>query len=123
MKFCTAWLAIVLLAGCHVAATAEDYTWVLKAPSTVPHAPHSRLTFSVEASGADGRHVSGIPFVWMVDWVGVRGLNHNGISDRQEEILVKGTTGTAVLRILAIDRQNQMKEVARSTVEVVAPTP
>lgn len=123
MKFCTALLGIGLLAGCHVAATAEDYTWTVKAPSTVTHAPHSRLYFSVETSGADGRHASGVPYIWTVDWVGVHGLSHNGISDRQEEILVKGSNGTALLRILAIDRQNQIREVARASIEVLAPTP
>ena len=58
---------LVLLAGCHVPATAEDSTWKVKAPSAGAIAPHSRLHVAVEAVATDGHAVLEAPFIWYVD--------------------------------------------------------
>jgi len=112
-----------LLAGCLVCTPAENYTWTLKAPSAVVHAPHSRLHFTVQTSTPDGRNVEGVPFIWSVDWAGLRGVEHEGHSFRDQGILVKGEPGTAVLRIFASDRYARLMEVARANVQVRWPQP
>ena len=114
---------LAILAGCKVAATAEDYRWSVKAPSQVSLVPKSKLHFTVEARTSDGHLVAEVPYMYAVEWVGVHGLRHQGWSSREEYIVVKGDPGMAFLRILVLDRYHNITEVARSTVEVTAETP
>lgn len=116
-------LGALLLGGCHLCAMAEDYKWTLKAPPAVVLAPHSRLHFSVETTAADGRPIAEVPYVWTIDWVGLRGVEHGGRSFREESNLVKGEPGPAVLRVLACDRYDRLIEVAQATVQVSWPQP
>lgn len=116
-------LSAMLLAGCLVSGPAEGYRWTLRAPVEVVHLPHSRLRFKVETSTPDGRPVEGMPYIWYVDWVGVHGVEHQGRSFYEESILVKGGPGTAMLRILAHDRYDQLVEVARAAIQVSWPEP
>lgn len=111
-------LALTLVAGCYVAATTEEYRWSVKAPSKA--ALESKLHFTVEAHAPDGALAIDAPYVWRVDWVGVKGARHQGHSSEEERITVKGEPGTAVLRILAIDHAHHLVEVARATIEVTA---
>jgi hypothetical protein len=111
-------LALTLVAGCYVAATTEDYRWSVKAPSKV--SLESKLTFTVEARAPDGAAAIGVPYVWRVDWVGVKGTRHQGHSSDEERITVKGDPGTAVVRILVLDQAHHLVEVARATFEVTA---
>jgi hypothetical protein len=120
MRMMLSAVAVALLAGCHVAATAEDYRWTVKVPAKIALEPHSRLQFAVEATTSGGRSVRGVPYVWTVDWVGIRGLHHQGWSFEEESLRVKGDPGTAVLRILACDRWDRIVEVARASFEVTA---
>jgi len=115
--------SLVLLWGCKVAASSEDYRWKVKAPSQIPHGAHSKLHFSVETTGSDGQPVAEVPYMWIVDWVGVRGIRHQGWSSREEAIQVKGGPGTAALRILAVDWNHEVVEVARLSFEVGAEAP
>jgi hypothetical protein len=123
MKTCMSALLALLLAGCHVAATAESYRWTLKAPPKASAAPKSKLPFSVEATTLSGTAAEGVPYIWVVDWVGVHGVEHQGRSYREESIRVKGGPGTAWIRILAFDRYDGLIEVARAPVEVQAAEP
>lgn len=116
-------LPAVLFAGCLVSGPAEGFKWTVRAPSEVVHAPHSRLHFTVETSTSDGKAVQGVPYVWYVDWVGLRGVEHQGRSFLQESILVKGGPGTAVLRILAHDPYDRPVEVAQAPIRVIWPQP
>ena len=118
MKTMTSALLALLLAGCHVASSAEAYRWTLKPPPTVSAAPHRRLSFSVETTTPGGAIEQGVPYIWVVDWVGVQGVEHQGRSYREESIRVKGGAGTARLRILAIDRGERLVEVASIPVEI-----
>ena len=118
MKTMTSALLVLLLAGCHVASSAEAYRWTLKPPAIVSAPPHRRLSFSVETTTPGGAIEEGVPYVWVVDWVGVHGAEHQGRSYREESIRVKGGAGTALLRILAVDRGERLVEVARATVEI-----
>ena len=114
-------LALTLVAGCYVAATAEEYRWTVKAPSKV--ALDSKLHFTAESRTADGASVPDAPFVWRVDWVGVKGVRHQGRSFFEERILVKGESGTAVLRIFAVDHVGHLVEVAHATFDVTVSQP
>lgn len=118
MKTWTGVFLVLLLTGCHVASTAEEYRWSLKSPPTVTAAPKSRLSFSVETTTPGGRAEEGVPYIWVVDWVGVHGVQHQGRSSREESIRVKGGAGTALIRILAFDREDRLLEVARAPVEI-----
>lgn len=109
-------LALTLVAGCYVAATTEEYRWTVKAPSKATL--DAKLHFTVEARTPDGTPVVDVPYVWRVDWVGVKGIRHQGRSADEERIVVKGEPGTAVLRILAFDRSHHLVEVARATFDV-----
>jgi len=64
-----------------------------------------------------------VPYIWAVDWPGLRGVEHQGRSFREERILVKGEPGTAVLRILASDGGDRLVEVARAEIQVTASEP
>src|SRR6185436_3927417 len=79
-------LTLLILAGCKVAATADDYRWTIKAPAQVSLAPHSKLHFVVEAR-SHGQLVAEVPYMWVVEWVGVHGVRHQGWSLREEDIL------------------------------------
>lgn len=118
MKTMTSALLLLVLSGCHVASSAEAYRWTLKPPATVGSAPHRRLSFSVETTTPGGAIEEGVPYIWVVDWVGVHGVEHQGRSSREESIRVKGGAGTARLRILAIDRGERIVEVASAAVEI-----
>lgn len=111
---------LTLLAGCKVAATAEEFRWRVHAPASVPE--ESRLHFTVETHQS-GTAVSGVPYVWKVLWVGVEGIRHQGRSFEPESIRVKGGPGTAVVLILAFDGGHHLTEVARASVRVVSGTP
>jgi hypothetical protein len=118
MRIILSTVVVALLAGCQVAATAEDYHWTVKAPAKVVMEPHSRLQFVVEANTSAGTPVRGVPYIWTVDWVGIQGVRHQGWSFEEESLRVKGAPGTAVLRILAYDRWDRIVEVARASFEV-----
>lgn len=106
----------LLLAGCTTAAPAGDQRWAVKAPKSV--ALENKLVFSVETHGPDGAPVHEVPYVWRVDWVGVRGTRHQGHSFIPEKITAKGSPGVATLRILAVDPHGTLVEVASAAVEV-----
>lgn len=118
MRPCILLLLASALSGCHVVAAGGDYRWTVKAPAKVENAPHSKLHFTVETTTAGGAAVDGVPYVWVVDWVGVHGVEHQGHSYREEAIRVKGESGVAWLRILSLDRYDRLVEVARTSFEV-----
>lgn len=124
MKTLTALTLLTLAtAGCKVAATAEDYRWTVSAPSQVVDAPRSKLRFVVHAQAADGRPAAEVPYMWVVDWVGVHGIRHQGWSGREEHLQVKGEPGTAVLRILVFNHAHDIVEVAQASFQVTAGEP
>lgn len=114
-------LGLALVAGCFVAATAEEYRWKIKAPAKTPLG--AKLHFTVEAATPDGTAAIDVPYVWRVDWVGVNGIRHQGRSFRPERIEVKGEPGMAILRILAADLHGRTVEVAHAMFEVTPDRP
>ena len=123
MRFILPVLGLTLIGGCHVCAPAGDYTWTIQAPAAVAHAPHSKVRFTVETKTLDGQPAAGVPYIWVIDWVGIRGVQHNGESFREESILVKGGPGTAQLYALACAPNGHLVEVARVRLEVNWPQP
>jgi len=101
-----------LTAGCRTWGTTEGTQWAVKAPSKVPHNPNDKLVFTVETTTPDGQRVEGLSYVWQVEWVNVHGSNHKGRSFEQQTISVKGSPGTAYLRIYAYDKNQKLVEVA-----------
>jgi hypothetical protein len=118
MRPCLSVLIALALSGCHMASSAEGVRWTVKAPSKVDNAPHSKLRFVVETTTPSGAAVEGVAYIWIVDWVGVHGVEHQGYSFREEELRVKGGPGVASLRILAVDHYDRLVEVAKASVEV-----
>src|SRR5882757_8841106 len=86
MRPCILLLLASTLSGCHVVGTAGEYRWTVKAPAKVDNVPHSRLHFVVETTTPKGTAVEGVAYVWIVDWVGVHGVEHQGFSFREEAI-------------------------------------
>lgn len=124
MKAVLSLLGLAVIAGCSTpAAQAAAYKWKLNAPSTVVIAPQSKIHFTVETTTLDGKPIGDIPYVWVVDWVGLHGMQHNGESSHEEAILVKGGPGTAYLRILARDPNERLAEVAKASITVSYPQP
>jgi hypothetical protein len=109
-------LALALFSGCYSAAPAGEHSWTIRAPSKV--ALETKLSFTVEAHAPDGTAVAEVPYVWKVEWVSVEGTRHQGKSSHEEHIKVKGTPGTATLRILAYGPDQKLVEVAHATFEV-----
>ena len=109
---------LALLAGCHSAVRSDDFRWSVKAPSQVSLGSKSKLRFVAEARTPDGGLVADVPYLWVVEWVGLHGTRHQGYSTHEEQITVKGSPGTAQLRILALDGDREV-EVARASFEVV----
>ena len=103
----------LLPAGCRTWATAEGTHWTVQAPSKVPHNPNDKLVFTVEATNAESQRVEGVSYVYQVEWVNVHGSNHKGRSFEQQSITVKGSPGTAYLRIYAYDKDQKLVEVAK----------
>jgi hypothetical protein len=111
-----------LLAGCKTAAPAAGYQWSVKAPSQVTLGSGSKLRFVVETRTPEGNVVADVPYLWVVEWVGVHGAHHQGYSSREEDISVKGGPGKASLRILASHGDDKKVEVARCEIIVMAET-
>lgn len=122
MKSVLALTTLALLAGCKTAAPAGEYQWSVKSPSQVTLGKGSRLKFTVETRAHDGQAVADVPFLWVVEWVGVHGVEHQGYSSREEDIAVKGGPGKATLRILASHGDDKRVEVARAEFTVVSET-
>jgi len=114
--------AVALTAGCKTAAPAANYQWSVKAPSQVTLGSKSKLKFVVETRTPDGQGVADIPYLWVVEWVGLHGMEHQGYSSREEDITVKGGPGKATVRVLASHGEDKMVEVARAEFEVTQET-
>jgi hypothetical protein len=78
----------------------------------VSHNPNDKLVFTVETTTPEGQRVEGISYVWQVEWVNVHGSNHKGRSFEPQSVTVKGSPGTAHLRIYAYDKNQKLVEVA-----------
>ena len=112
---------MALLASCQSAAKAKDYVWSIKSPPKIE--AESKLRFTVETTTSTGSPERDVPYVWKVDWVGIDGSHHKGISYEEQSIRVKGAPGKAMLRIFADDPAGALVEVASAAIEVVGHPP
>ncbi|HZE96106.1 MAG TPA: hypothetical protein VE981_03695 [Planctomycetota bacterium] len=107
-----------LASGCRTWGTVDGYKWSVLVPSTVTHGPGDKLTFTVETTTPSGEKVEGISYIWIVEWVNLHGWNHKGSSFSEQSISVKGSPGTAYVRIYAYDREDKLVEVAKAPFQV-----
>jgi hypothetical protein len=114
--------AVALMAGCKHAAPAAGYQWSIKAPAQVTLGSKSKLTFVVETRTPDGQMAVDVPYRWVVEWVGVHGVEHQGYSGKEQEISVKGGPGKASIRVLGSQGEDKKVEVAHASVEVLQET-
>ena len=109
-------VAVGLLSnGCRTWGTVEGTTWTLKAPSKVAYGPGNKLVFTVETTTPEGKRVEGLSYDWIVEWVNLHGSSHKGKSFAEQSISVKGSPGTAYLRIYAYDKDQKLVEVAKQS--------
>ena len=112
---------MVVLASCGPVAAPKDHVWTVKTPPMVEL--DSTLRFTVETRTAAGEAIGAIPFVWTVEWVGAQEPVYPGSTFRDLAIRSKGSPGTATVKVFVRDDANQPVEVARSSVQVLGPTP
>ena len=63
----------------------------------------------------------GVSFFYVIQWVGLQGWDHRGVSFAEQSIRVKGSPGTAYIRIYAYDKDDKLVEVAKQSFEVAVP--
>lgn len=116
-------LAIVPGFGCRTWGTVEDYRWTIKAPAKVqkPIRENSQIVFQVESHLVTGEPVESISFYYVIQWVGLQGWDHKGKTFQDQSIRVKGSAGTAYIKIYAYDKDDRLIEVARQDFEVEIP--
>jgi hypothetical protein len=71
------------------------------------------FTFTVNIKDSSGELLRKVDYQYKVDWVGVEGPIHKAKSGVFQKIRVKGSPGTATLRILGYDAQDNFGEVAK----------
>lgn len=116
-------LGTLLLGGCRTWGTVDGYKWTIKAPKKVmKHLRESnQLVFQVESHLSTGEAAEGISFYYVIQWVGLQGWDHKGTTFDDQSIRVKGSPGTAYIRIYAYDKDDKLAEVAKEAFEVVVP--
>jgi hypothetical protein len=78
----------------------------------------TEMSFCVTLKDASGQQVYAAAYEYRIEWVGLEGSTHKGKTGIYQKIRVKGTTGTATLRILGYDAQDNYGEVAKQTFHV-----
>jgi hypothetical protein len=106
---------LLLLTACKDWAQTGQQTLTISAPASVNR--HGEFYFTVLAKDKDGQAVS-VSFQWSVEWVGVEGSTHKGKTGVSEKIRVKGGPGTATLRILGYDAQDNWGEIAKHPFQI-----
>ena len=76
------------------------------------------FAFCVTLKDASGQQVYAAAYEYKIDWVGLPGMGHKAKTGIYEKIKVKGATGTATLRVLGYDAQDNFGEVATHTFQV-----
>ena len=106
---------LLLLTACKDWAQTGVHTVTISAPASVNR--NGEFYFTLIAKDKDG-HPASVAFQWSIEWVGVEGSTHKGRSGVSEKIRVKGGTGTATLRILGYDAQENWGEIAKQPFQV-----
>jgi len=106
----------LLLTACATWAPPDGVTFTVDCPERVRRGEH--LVFRVDVLSTDGSLRAGDKYGYLVDWVGLKGMVHTGRSGVEEKIAVKGSPGTATLRIYARGANRNRVQVAQRTFEV-----
>jgi hypothetical protein len=108
-------IGLLPLVGCKDWAQSGQYTFSINAPTRVSRGGEFYFTFT--AKDKEGLPVK-VAYQWKVEWVGLEGTTHKGKSGDAEKLRVKGGVGTATLRILGYDAQDNWAEIAKHAFEV-----
>lgn len=111
----TAVAGLAALSGCKTWAQTGVHSVSINAPARV--SKNGEFYFTVLAKNKEGRPVTAA-FQWSIEWVGLQGSVHKGKSGESEKIRVKGGVGTATLRILGYDEQDNWGEISKHAFEV-----
>jgi hypothetical protein len=107
--------ALLALTACKDWAQIGVHTLTISAPEMVNR--NGEFYFTVTAKDAEG-HPTSASFQWSIEWVGVEGSKHKGMTGASEKIRVKGNPGTATLRILGYDAQGNWGEIAKHVFQI-----
>jgi hypothetical protein len=99
------------LGGCKTWATSGEHAIAIEAPPKVNRG--EKFTFTVYTKDTAGTPVSGIEYLWSIDWVDLPGISHKGKSGAQEKINVKGAPGTATLHIKGYNAAGDLVELSK----------
>ncbi len=99
---------LALPSGCKTWAELGEMTVEIEAPEKVSR--FGSLVFRVKTADLQGLPLGNVHYEYSVDWPGVRGMKHRGVSFRSESILVKGPPGQGVLRIYTLDANGNFVE-------------
>ena len=109
-------LGLLALTACKDWAELSVQTVSINAPARVSRSGEFYFTLTVK--DREGQVARKVAYQWSIEWVGVEGSTHKGKSGESEKIRVKGGIGTATLRILGYDAQDNWGEIAKHTFEV-----
>ncbi len=110
--------AILALASCASAGTAEDFQWTVDCPRSVDRG--AEFTFAVHAVRPGGMEMAGVPYRYLILWAAGSGnpLRHQGSSGKPVEVHARMGAGTAKIVITGVSRDGQDVKLAETSVEV-----
>ena len=110
--------ALAFLApSCKTWVTVPEHSVTIVADSEVKRG--ADFSFCVTLKDAQGQQVYAAAYEYKISWVGSEGMSHKAKTGIYEKIRVKGNAGTATLRVLGYDAQDNFGEVATHTFEVL----
>jgi hypothetical protein len=107
--------ALISLAGCKSWASLKEVKVSINAPAKVSR--KGEFSFTVNGVDRDGQQASFV-YQWKIQWVGGEGSTRKGTSGANERIMVKGSTGKAMLVIIGYDTHENWGEIANHTFDV-----
>lgn len=110
-------LSLIILGGCAVRGTAEDFKWEIECPATVERGVD--FQFLVQASGGEGA-ARGVKYRYAITWTGGSSnpLRHKGVSGSFETVRARTVAGAAVLMVFCENKQGLEVKVLEKTFEV-----
>jgi hypothetical protein len=107
---------LILLGGCKSWAELGEMQVEIEAPDRVSR--FGNLIFRIRTMDARGLPLGDVHYQYAVDWPGVKGMVHRGISYKSESLSAKGPPGTAVLRIFTVDANGNFVEGLKKEIQV-----
>jgi hypothetical protein len=109
-------LLVLLAPACKTWIKVPEHAVTVVADSEVKRG--GDFAFCVTLKDAAGQQVYAAAYEYKIEWVGLAGMSHKAKTGIYEKIRVKGSVGTATLRVLGYDAQDKFGEVATHTFQV-----